>query len=865
MRKIELQTWFLYAVLFFSGFAGLGYEMVWTRMLAIGLGHEIVSVLAVIAAFFCGMSLGAWCLDGVVSQSIRPGRWYAFLELGIGLWSLALLFLIPSANRMAAFLIGMDPGFLRHWTIAFLLPFFLLLPASFSMGATLPAMERLFSRLRRDGCSVGGLYSANTFGAVAGTLMSTFLLAPAIGFKTTAACLALVNFLCALGVMLGPARNENRRSIVPEGNVPVFSSKRITTTLFLTGFLGIGYEVLVVRTVSQVLENTVYSFACLLSVYLIGTATGAAVYQKISPEKEFKVFLTFLLQSLAFCCLIGIAVLPKAESVFLFMRNLTGGGTAGAITGELCLAAAVFFLPTLMMGATFSHLAQASRKLSGGVGRALAVNTLGATFSPLFFGVFLVPLLGAKLGLTAASAGYLFLVPSCRVRHLVPTVILACLAVFMNVQQISFNFISLPSGSRIAEHIEGVMASVSVIEDQRNHYHLKVNNKFLMGGTSSAISDRRQGHIPLLLHPNPKKALFLGLGTGATFAASADYPDLKAHGVELVPEVVEVLPFFEKATGPLGDQAHLKIHVADARRFVNTSQDHFDVIVADLFHPARDGAGFLYTVEHFHAIQSLLNPGGLFCQWLPLYQMDLNVLRDIVRTFLHVFPDGKAFLATLSLPTPIIGLISNEKDQASYPVDYLEKRVTVPILSKKLAAIRLNSTYNLFGTFISNAGELADFAGPGSLNTDDHPVVLFRAPGFAYANDEPAHVRLFTLLNHFHPDPSQILQLQPGQDRSGKAVLQRLTAFWEARNLFLKAGVGIRQTNDVEKMLEQVKAPLLSVVRKSRDFDAAYTPLLVMARHLYQTNPRAAELLLIDLEKANPFRQGAKRLRKNLF
>ena len=166
MKKEIANVRILYLILFLSGFAGLGYEMVWTRMLSVGLGHEIIAVLSVVAAFFCGMALGAWCLDGVVSRSYRPGHWYAALELGIGLWSLILIFLIPPANHLAALLADTGSSVIRHWSVAFVLPLLLFLPATFAMGATLPAMERLFSRLRQDGWSVGGLYATNTFGAM---------------------------------------------------------------------------------------------------------------------------------------------------------------------------------------------------------------------------------------------------------------------------------------------------------------------------------------------------------------------------------------------------------------------------------------------------------------------------------------------------------------------------------------------------------------------------------------------------------------------------------------------------------------------------------------------------------------------------
>lgn len=135
------------------------------------------------------------------------------------------------------------------------------------------------------------------------------------------------------------------------------------------------------------------------------------------------------------------------------------------------------------------------------------------------------------------------------------------------------------------------MAAVTVVRDEMGETHLKVNNRFQMGGTSSVFSDRRQGHIPLLLHPHPKRALFLGLGTGSTLAAAADHPGLTADGVELIPEVMATLPYFEKATGNLSLQPKLRLITADARRYVNARPGTYDVIVADLFHPARGRRG----------------------------------------------------------------------------------------------------------------------------------------------------------------------------------------------------------------------------------------------------------------------------------
>jgi spermidine synthase len=242
--------------------------------------------------------------------------------------------------------------------------------------------------------------------------------------------------------------------------------------------------------------------------------------------------------------------------------------------------------------------------------------------------------------------------------------------------------------------------------------------------------------------------------------------------------------------------------------------------------------------------------------------MDLEVLRTIIRTFLHVFPDGKGFLATYSLQTPIFGLISGGSD-SGYPVDYLSKRAAGEALQRRLVALRLNSTYALFGNFIAGPGDLSAFSGNGPINTDDRPVVIFKAPKFAYSENEPAHEILLALVDNLNPNPEQILQ--KGKSDAARDIHDRLRAYWTARDRFLHAGVGVRQTANLERMLNQVLNPLLAIVRQSPDFDPAYNPLLAMAQQLHKKNPDAAQRLLIELEAANPNRQDARKLREYLF
>jgi spermidine synthase len=852
----------LYTLVFLSGFAGLGYEMVWTRLFTVGLGHETPAVLAMLAAFFSGLALGAWSLDRRVSTSRTPGHWYAALEILIGVWAVVLVGLIPLGNSWAARLMGVSPAPLRHWSVAFLVPFLLLLPATVAMGATLPAAERLFSRLRQDGWSVGGLYAANTLGAVAGTMLTTMVIAPALGFKAALYGLAALNILGGLLILSGPARREADRPpvniVLSEAPVPA----RLTLALFLTGLLGIGYEVLVVRLLSRILANTVYSFSAVLSVYLLGTACGAALYQKFALRERYEQVLATLLTALSTACFFGIILLWSTPFLNRVLREVLAGGLWGSVLIEVALAAVVFLLPTVCMGATFSHLAQGARGPQGGLGRAFAVNTLGAALAPVLFGVVCLPALGAKASLIILAAGYLALAlpwrPFTRGLVLAPL----CLGVVLLLIPGKLRLVDLPPGGKMVAHSEGVMAAVTVVQDAAHNRYLKVDNHFVMGGTASYFSDARQALIPLLLHPHPEKALFLGLGTGTTFSDAALYPGLQADGVELIPEIVPLLPLFHRHTGDLPDRKRLRICAADARRFVKATDHKYDMIIANLFHPARDGAGSLYTVEHFQAIRSRLRPGGLFCQWLPLYQLDLPVLQTIVRTFLQVFPEGSAVLAQYSLKMPILGLVAGTNPRR-YPPDWLERRLQDDRLRASLEAVHLQNSLALFGLFLAGRDDLRAWAGTGPLNTDNRPLVVFEAPRFVYSPQKPAYVRLLALMERLKPRPRDLLQ--PALDPYEVKQQERLAAYWRARQRFLQTGVEVVETKDPRKFSQAVRQPLLAIVRQDQDFAPAYDTLLFLARSLYREDAAAARQLLLDLERANPQRPEARKLREVLL
>src|SRR5688572_2651842 len=355
MRRALLLLFFL------TGATALGYQLVWTRMLANTLGHEMPAVLAVVTTFMGGLALGAWCLGGPIRRSAYPGRWYAGLEIFIGAWAMAA------------------PAGL--W----------LLPAMIAMGASFPAMVNLVR-----GRNIGALYACNTLGAVAGIVLVTWWLVPQFGLRRTILTLAVFNVLVGIAAWtLAPQRAEPGSESEGQG--------RLMATVFVTGLLAIGFEILGVRVLAQVMENTVYSFAAALAAYLLGTSLGAALYQRFGREEWFD----HLLGATALVCLGSIFVMSRAQAIYHGLRTGLGDSAAGVIAAETSLALSVFLLPTMIMGAIFSLLMQ---RQPGQFSQLLAANAFGGALAPVMFGVLLLPAMGSKWALVLLSLAYFTLV-----------------------------------------------------------------------------------------------------------------------------------------------------------------------------------------------------------------------------------------------------------------------------------------------------------------------------------------------------------------------------------------------------------------------------------------------------------------------
>ncbi len=859
-----------------SGFAALGLQIVWTQQSAAWLGHEAAAILGVVTAFFGGLALGALVLGPSIQRSSRPLRWYAVCEAAIALWTLSLLLLLTPASHALLMLTGAEPAAAWQWGVAFIGSFLLLLPATAAMGATLPALERVLAQRARTHDSVAALYAANTLGAVAGVLAAAFWLVPGWGLASTAMACAALNLACAglAGWALrGGAPGQPASEAAPApSRVPASvcaapaaaSAGPLVWRLAATGFLGIGYEVLVVRALSQVAENTVYTFALLLAVYLAGTAIGAATLHAALKGRAPSVRLRDgLLIALALSCLAGSASLWALLSAHETLRdtldralNDAGShGMAAALGAEAGLALMAFGLPTLVMGALFSVLVRQSAATPLGLGRAIGINTLGAALAPPLVGVVLLTAAGAKAALLLVALGYLALLSRAALRG-PPTWGLLGAGVALALWAPPLVTVDVPEGGELVHFEEGARAAVSVVKDDAGVLRLHIDNRQPEGSSATARADGRQALLPLLLHPAPRRALFLGLGTGVTAATAAEDPALAVEVVELLPEVVRAAALFTPALADGTRHPRLQVQVADARRFVRHAGRPYDLIVSDNFHPARSGSAALYTVEHFAAVKARLAPQGLFCQWLPLHQMDLQTLRSIVRSYTAVYPQAFVVLATHSLDTPVLGLVSRADGGVPSLADVhrrLAPRAPSDTGTNGNVAARLAQQSGLadewavLGSVVAGPAALQRWAAGAPLNTDDHPVVAYLAPRITYAPQSRPRDRLLQWLDTIGAAADDAVDAG-----SEPAAQQRLATYRAARLRYLQAGRNVQPSADPRRMLQQVQAPLLEVLRISPDFRPVYEPLVALAQALAPSDPAAAAALLQQLLHLQP-------------
>ena len=740
-----------------SGCAALIYEVVWFQLLQLVIGSSGVSLGLLLAAYMGGLCAGSILLPRFVPRDIHPLKVYAALESGIGILGLLVLFAVPIVARV--YVEGATEGILGL-VLRGIVAAACLLPPTLLMGASLPAIARRLETTPEGISWLGWLYSGNIAGAVFGSLLAGFYLLrvydmavatyAAVGINLAVAGASLV---MSTGLPPSPGAPAERPAHRPLQRGEA-RARSIYMVIGLSGMAALGAEVVWTRLLSLLLGGTVYTFSIILGVFLaglwLGSSAGAAVARRVQHP----------VVALAGCQL--LLVLFIGWTTYALAYSLPYWpvdpwlSLSPLFNFQLDLVRCVWaILPaTLLWGASFPlALAAAAEpgedpaKLSGEV---YAANTAGSIAGALAFSLFLIPAIGTRssqqilIALAAAGAitGAISAMSIRKIRNAGIAVALASVtfatALIPSVRDVPWQVIAY--GRRIAPTIraadlypeanvtkvlfrgEGINSSV-VIAERAGKREFYVSGK---AEASSAPADMRlermMGHVPALLHANPRSVLTVGFGAGVTAGSFVPYPDVESL---IICELEPLIPpasteFFGKQNYSVLRDPRTRIVYDDARHFIFTTRQKFDVITTDPIHPWVKGTSTLYSKEYYELVKTHLNPGGVVAQWLPIYDSDAATVKSELATFFEVFPNGTIW----SNYTPNEGgydLVLIGGNTGALDLDSIQARLDRPDYSKVLASIGdvgFHSAAEIMATYAGRASDLASYFAGAQINDD---------------------------------------------------------------------------------------------------------------------------------------------------
>jgi len=633
----RLLTWALLCLYGATGVTALGYEVLWTRMLSLMFGVSIFGVVFTVTAFMAGLGAGSFLLTGRASQmsARRALAFLALLEGAIGLYALVLPLFMPWLDA-ALLSLGADLSLAGWQGLQGAGVLLLLFPPALAMGLAFPLALRAASAIR---VSLASMYGVNAVGGAIGAILPLLLL-PALGWRAALWWVAGFGLLLAAGAWL-------LSRCMPTAEKQGFTEHvHRPPWLDLLTYAGVGaaalmLEVLWTREYGMVLLRTEYILAILLFVYLAGIGLGSMMACRLYAAGWLN--LMPVLAAVAVVAgqyaLAGISQWAgKVEFSSLAAAMFAQGGAVALCT-----------LPvTLILGAWLPLLARRFHQQQAEAGGWwYGANSLGAAVGALLAGFILIPWMGTALSLCVATLLLLLCgmrwVTDRRLWIAVPLLLLICWPV-RALPPVAELLPALSGSVDMSVHEDAV--SLTHVVEQGNGQRVLLSDLQRMDASSDPTAvtvQKNQARLPLLLHPEPRSVLFLGLGTAVTASGSLPFEGLERTAVELSQGAIDAAGrWFTPVNAGVSEQMHV-VH-DDARRFLRSDTHSYDVIVGDLFHPDMVGRANLLSLQQFRRARARLNDGGLFVQWLALNQFNVSSIQVVMHTFASVFEHASLFV-----------------------------------------------------------------------------------------------------------------------------------------------------------------------------------------------------------------------------
>lgn len=735
-----------------SGCAALIYEIVWFQLLQLVIGSSAISLGVLLGTFMGGMSLGSLFLPRFVGTEHHPLKVYAYLEFGIAAFGLIILFGMPvfSSAYSAIGTTGITGLVLRGLAAAICL-----LPPTLLMGATLPAIARWVKSTPEGMSWLGFFYGSNIAGGVLGCLLAGFYLMRVFDMAIATYVAVALNLLVGMIALMLAGRTAYDRAPAETGTIErAPGAWAIYVAIGLSGLTALGSEVLWTRTLSLLFGATTYTFSLILAVFLFGLGIGSSVGAAIAARTT-RPRLALGWCQLLLCAAMAWTSYMITESLPYWPINPSINTTSEGIwyTFQLDVVRALWamFPAAALWGASFplalASVAQGGKDPARLVGGVYAANTLGAILGAVGGSLLLTIWLGSEKSQQAMiiiSAISALLVLDAALSEtssekprmqLAGTLLLAGAmagAVLLARTVSGVPDILVAYGRYAATRVgeadiiymgEGWNASVAV--SRTDGGVLNYHNAGKIQASSEPQDMRLQrmlGHLTTLIPANPKNALVIGCGAGVTAGAVSIDPAVEkltiAEIEPLVPSVVS--KYFSEHNFSVVTNPKTRIHIDDARHFLQTTDETFDAITSDPLDPWVKGAAMLYSREFFETVKKRLNPGGVVTLFVQLYESNNEAVKSEVATFLESFPNGMIFGNT-NQGAGYDMVLLGQVEPTVINLDEMQAKLARPEyapIAQSFAEIGMYNVIDLFANFAGNQQQLQPWLADATINRD---------------------------------------------------------------------------------------------------------------------------------------------------
>jgi spermidine synthase len=591
------------------------------------------------------------------------------------------------------------------------------------------------------GPRVGVLYATNTAGAIAGSLLAGLVFIPRFGIQASFLIAAGLNFVAAtaaslLGRRLPESGVRARAEAAPGLRAGVMDrSQAVVLAVFaVSGFVSLGLEVVWFRILTLFLRPTVYAYSMMLAAVLAGIAAGgyvAASWLRRRAHRDWLLPLAWLEGAIAIASLLSFATLPAIPRLMAAAGPAVASVIGEYLAYQALVACAVIMPAMLLSGIAFpiglqlwtGPLREHPSDVATRVGLFYSLNVTGAILGSLGAGFILLPRLGSLAtlwllaGLSLASAMAVLAVtkaPRAKVGSALALAAAFAAAAVVTPDPFDAFLAQRYPGQSIVWRREAVQATVSVHQERNGAHTLNVSGNHQAGGRSPFVH-QRIGNLPMVVHPDARHALVIGLGGGATPGALSQHTGVDVDVVELSPEVAQAAGrFFASISFDVLKKPNVRLHIDDGRNYLLLTDRRYDVITADVILPIHAGSGNLYSAEYFELARRALKPGGIVVQWVAGTEAEY---KTIARTFLSVFPETTLWADGSLLLGSVEPLRLRKQD--------FDWKLEVPARREMIAALGVKDFDDLLRLYVAGPAELRDYVGDGPILTDDRPLVEY--------------------------------------------------------------------------------------------------------------------------------------------